>query len=52
MAKVLSEYFGAVKASDIQPYGYGDRVDFLTAPYHVKTLRTMTPQENELIDCF
>lgn len=35
MAKVLSEYFGAVKASDIQGFGYGDRVDFLTAPYQV-----------------
>jgi hypothetical protein len=29
MAKVLSEYFGSVKASDIHPYGYGAVMDFL-----------------------
>lgn len=33
MAKVLKEYFGEVKASDIHPYGYGDVVDF-TASLH------------------
>jgi ubiquinone/menaquinone biosynthesis C-methylase UbiE len=29
MAKVLSEYFGKVKAADIHPYGYGGVHDFL-----------------------
>jgi hypothetical protein len=28
MAKVLSEYFGKVKAADIHPYGYGGVHDF------------------------
>ncbi len=29
MAKMLSEYFGKVKAADIHPYGYGGVHDFL-----------------------
>ena len=29
MAKVLTEYFDVVAASDVHPYGYGDREDFL-----------------------
>lgn len=28
MAKVLSEYFGKVKAADNHPYGYGGVHDF------------------------
>jgi hypothetical protein len=32
MAKVLSEYFDRVKASDIPCYGYGKVTDFLAAP--------------------
>jgi hypothetical protein len=35
MAKVLAEYFGDVKASDIHPYGYGDVKDFTTHPFEV-----------------
>ena len=35
MAKVLGEYFGAVKASDVHPYGYGEVADFVSAPYQV-----------------
>jgi hypothetical protein len=34
MAKVLSEYFGHVKASDIHQYGYGDVRDFLVLLRH------------------
>ncbi len=37
MAKVLAEYFGKVSASDIHDYGYGERTDFLAAPYVVDT---------------
>ena len=33
MAKVLREYFGDVRCSDIHPYGYGEVRDFLTGPY-------------------
>ena len=33
MAKVLSEYFGKVKAADIHPYGYGGVHDFLATPH-------------------
>lgn len=33
MAKVLLEYFGTVKASDIHPYGYGEVQDFLATPH-------------------
>lgn len=35
MAKVLAEYFGEVKASDVHPYGYGDVKDFTTHPFEV-----------------
>jgi hypothetical protein len=31
MARVLEEYFGAVLASDIEAYGYGEVADYLTA---------------------
>ena len=31
MARPLSEYFGAVYASDVHPYGYGEVCDFLSA---------------------
>lgn len=30
MAATLAEYFGAVRASDISPFGYGELLDFLT----------------------
>jgi hypothetical protein len=33
MAKVLSEYFGEVRASDAHSYGYGSVADFTTQPY-------------------
>lgn len=33
MAKVLKEYFGTVKASDVHPYGYGNVRDFLATPF-------------------
>jgi hypothetical protein len=33
MSKVLSEYFGEVRSSDIHPYGYGDVRDFLATPF-------------------
>jgi hypothetical protein len=33
MAKVLKEYFGAVEASDIHDYGYGETVDFVQGSY-------------------
>ena len=35
MAKVLSEYFGKVKAADIHPYGYGGVHDFLATPHEM-----------------
>ena len=35
MAKVLSEYFGTVKAADIHPYGYGGVHDFLATPHEI-----------------
>jgi hypothetical protein len=35
MAKVLTEYFGDVKASDVHPYGYGEVKDFTTHPFEV-----------------
>jgi len=31
MAATLSEYFGSVRASDIEAYGYGETLDFLSA---------------------
>ena len=37
MAKVLAEYFGDVKASDIHPYGYGEVKDFTTHPFEVSS---------------
>jgi hypothetical protein len=33
MAKVLKEYFGEVKASDVHAYGYGTLRDYLAVPY-------------------
>jgi len=38
MAKVLIEYFGEVKASDIYPYGFGEAKDFTTAPFEVNSV--------------
>ena len=35
MAKVLAEYFGDVKASDVHHYGYGEIKDFTTHPFEV-----------------
>jgi len=35
MAKVLAEYFGEVRASDIYPYDYGEVKDFTTHPFEV-----------------
>jgi hypothetical protein len=35
MAKVLAEYFGDVKTSDVYPYGYGEIKDFTTHPFEV-----------------
>ncbi len=37
MAKVLSEYFGSVRASDIHRYGYGEVEDFLTTPHETSS---------------
>jgi hypothetical protein len=37
MAKVLSEYFGDVRASDIHPYGYGEVRDFLATPHATRS---------------
>jgi hypothetical protein len=37
MAKVLSEYFAKVTASDIHNYGYGEQRDFLSAPLPIST---------------
>jgi hypothetical protein len=33
MSKVLAEYFGEVRSSDIAAYGYGDVRDYTTYPY-------------------
>jgi hypothetical protein len=33
MAKVLGEYFGEVRSSDIHSYGYGEIRDYLAFPY-------------------
>lgn len=38
MAKVLSEYFGEVRASDAFYYGYGPVRDFLTHPYEANAV--------------
>jgi len=38
MAKVLVEYFGEVRASDIYPYGFGEVKDFTTAPLEVNSV--------------
>jgi hypothetical protein len=35
MAKVLSEYFGEVQASDVHDYGYGATHDYLKHPYQI-----------------
>jgi hypothetical protein len=37
MAKVLREYFGDVRCSDIHSYGYGEVRDFLTGPYEANS---------------
>jgi hypothetical protein len=37
MAKVLSEYFGSVIASDVHPYGYGEVRDFLATPHEMSS---------------
>jgi hypothetical protein len=37
MAKVLSEYFGQVRCSDLHPYGYGEVRDYLATPYETKS---------------
>jgi hypothetical protein len=37
MAKVLSEYFGDVRPSDIHPYGYGEVQDFLATPHATRS---------------
>jgi hypothetical protein len=38
MAKVLVEYFGEVRASDIYPYGFGEVKDFTTIPLEVNSV--------------
>jgi hypothetical protein len=38
MAKVLSEYLGKVRASDIHPHGYGDVRDFLATPHETNSV--------------
>lgn len=38
MAKVLSEYFGEVRAADAFRYGYGPVRDFLTYPYETNAV--------------
>jgi hypothetical protein len=37
MAKVLSEYFGEVRCSDVYPYGYGEVRDYLALPYETNS---------------
>jgi hypothetical protein len=37
MAKVLSEYFASVAASDIYRYGYGEVTDFLATPHEASS---------------
>jgi hypothetical protein len=41
MAQVLAEYFGAVRASDVFNYGYGEVQDFLTGLSGVKSVDWM-----------
>ncbi len=38
MAKVLKEYFGEVRYSDANEYGYGPVRDYLTSPYEPKSV--------------
>ncbi|MGM5033545.1 SAM-dependent methyltransferase [Tardiphaga sp. 803_E3_N1_3] len=38
MAKVLSEYFGEVHASDVHPYGFGAVRDYLDVPYEANAV--------------
>ncbi|MBR0861210.1 SAM-dependent methyltransferase [Bradyrhizobium sp. YCK136] len=38
MAKVLSEYFGEVRASDAFAYGYGDVRDYLEVPHEANAV--------------
>ena len=37
MAKVLMEYFGEVRISDVHPYGYGEVRDYLAVPYETNS---------------
>jgi hypothetical protein len=37
MAKVLKEYFGEVRCSDVHAYGYGDVRDYLALPYEANS---------------
>lgn len=37
MAKVLLEYFGEVRCSDVHPYGYGEVRDYLAVPYETNS---------------
>jgi len=37
MAKVLSEYFGDVRCSDLHPYGYGEVRGYLATPYETNS---------------
>ena len=37
MAKVLHEYFGEVRCSDVHPYGYGEVRDYLAVPYETNS---------------
>jgi hypothetical protein len=41
MAQVLSEFFGAVRASDVFDYGYGETQDFLTGLSGVRSVDWM-----------
>ncbi|MCG2632208.1 SAM-dependent methyltransferase [Bradyrhizobium sp. WYCCWR 13023] len=38
MAKVMSEYFGEVRASDAYAYGYGNVRDYLEVPYEANAV--------------
>jgi hypothetical protein len=43
MGKVLSEYFGEVRCSDLHPYGYGEVRDYLATPFETITAIGSSP---------
>src|SRR5215212_2723313 len=38
MSKVLAEYFGEVRSSDVHSYGYGEVRDYLIYPYETNAV--------------